>query len=31
MRKHTGQEASKAEIMKGVVENGERIQELEVK
>ena len=30
-RKHIGQEASKAEIMKGVVENGEKIQELEVK
>ena len=29
--KHTEQEASKAEIMKGVVENGEIIQELEVK
>ena len=29
--KHTEQEASKAEIMKGVVENGELIQELEVK
>ena len=30
-RKHTEQEASKAEIMKGVVENEEIIQELEVK
>ena len=30
-RKHTEQEASKAEIMKGVVENEETIQELEVK
>ena len=29
--KHTEQEASKAEIMKGVVENEEIIQELEVK
>ena len=30
-RKHTEQEAAKAEIMRGVVENGEIIQELEVK
>ena len=29
--KHTEQEAAKAEIMRGVVENGEIIQELEVK
>ena len=29
-RKHTEQEASKAEIMKGIVENVEIIQELEV-
>ena len=30
-KKHTEQEAAKAEIMRGVVENGEIIQELEVK
>ena len=30
-RKHREQEAAKAEIMRGVVENGEIIQELEVK
>ena len=30
-KKHTEQEAAKAEIMREVVENGEIIQELEVK